>query len=140
VSLEQIESRLPSGFHDAVLNRLCIDFEAAAVYLDLAIDVGSPESATQAEREARRRARLTLTGLQYCVIDPPNEPASAPPGVQTRPPRGARIDIVYGQPSTSPRALPPLADGVSLYSIYVADWNSFIRLAAKHARLDWSDD
>lgn len=84
-----------------------------------------------AEREARRPARITLSGLVFCVIDPPDarDPFDAA--------RAPRIDAGPGEPSTARLALPPLPEGAFLAWIFVADWNAFIRIAARDTALEW---
>src|SRR5713101_1457909 len=115
MTLDEIQKSLPNGFHDAELRSLMIDHEAQQGKLDLLILVGTPDRVTYVEREAYRPARLTLLGLQFCVIDPPE---AAYPYAE----RGSvSIDAGPGQPSTSMRELPSLSDGVFLHWIYVSD-------------------
>jgi hypothetical protein len=99
--------------------------------------VGDLGSAIYAEREARRRGVLTLTGLLYFVIEPPD------PGYPfEESPSG--LDITSdGATSTldTRHALPPLEDGaVFAHYFWVNDWNAFIFVAARGAVFEWDSD
>jgi hypothetical protein len=136
-SFEQIESELPNGFHDALLQRITLDLVSSTAKLDLQLLVGQPDAPTEEEREAYRGATLTLEDLVYFVIDPlaPNGEFSNPAGV-----------IISGGDATNrrnPRSPAPrsaLPEGGFAHWFFVDEWNSFIHVAAQRACLEWDEE
>ena len=131
MTLEELELTLPSGLHDAILLRLAIDYGKRQMSLDLDVDVGDPDAAHETAREARRRACVTLSGLVFCVIDPPDPRYS----FDTAGP--LTIDSGTGEPDGAPGIHQPVPQDAHLAWIFVSRWNAFIRFAAENATLDW---
>ena len=129
MTLEELADTLPNGLHDAELLSLRIDYAQRLLSLDLRLLVGAPDAPSTAGREARRTARVTLRGLVYCVIDPPDARYLRESG------RSLTIDVGSGEPGTAPSALPPVPPGAFLAWIFVAQWNGFIRVAAHDAEV-----
>jgi len=117
VTLDELAASLPGGLHDAKLLSLAIDYPRQRLTLDLRIDVGDPDAPDAAAREARRPVRLVFTGLVLCVVDPPD---SRYPFDRAGP---LTIDAGDGEPSTSPRVLPPVP-------------NAFLRVVARDVQLE----
>jgi hypothetical protein len=133
-SLKEIEDQLPSGFHDAYLEAVTVDFVANAARLDMQLSVGDPDALTSEERDAYRRATLWLTGLVYFVVEAPG------PNGEWWAHDGLRIDAGDARDDSNPaapRPLVPLPNGVFAYWFFVSDWNAFIHVAARKAALEW---
>ncbi len=134
MTLDELARGLPSGLHDAALVRLAVDYEQQSLTIEVRICVGDPDASSDPLREARRPACITLSGLVFCILDPPD----------SRYPFDARgpmvIDAGPGEPSTAPGAHPPVPAGAFLAWIFVSGWNSFIRFAARDAELTWLAD
>jgi hypothetical protein len=64
MTLEELEATLPWGLHDAYLERLQIDWPEAKLVLDVRVMVTEHQDMDQ-------RARITITGLVFCSVDPP---------------------------------------------------------------------
>jgi hypothetical protein len=128
--MELVESLLPNGFHDGVLRRLSVDYAQAALCLEVDFWIGNMENE---DREVYRLGRVTISGLEFLVID--NPIASPGPYVGE-----LIIDGGLGQPSTSPVPLPALGTRSFLYWLFVNEWNSFIRFAGRDAVLEWISD
>jgi hypothetical protein len=131
MTIDELDASLPNGLHDAKLERVAIDFVDRTARLDLDIWVGDDE-----EREAYRRAQVTLSGLLFWVSEPPD------PLHPSSPPRALWIDagpLTDKTPKTQP-ALPNVPRGAFANWIFVRDWNSFIYVAATDADLTWLSD
>ena len=128
MTLDELDALLPSGLHDAKLDRVAINFADRTVRLELNIWVGDDE-----EREAYRRAQVTLSGLLFWVSEPPD------PSYPFASPRPLWIDagpLTDKLPERQP-ALPPVPQGAFANWIFVRDWNAFIYVAAEDANLTW---
>jgi hypothetical protein len=133
-ALKEIENTLLNGFHDALLEGLSIDFAARSATMDIELWVGSLESSAEAEREARRKARLSLDDIIYLVIDPPDSKyLSLEKG-------SLWIDGGIHHEERSPSLPVPmecLPNDAFTRWFFVKDWNSFIYLAARGATFEW---
>ena len=133
-SLKEIDLELPNGFHDAFLEKLTLNYLSNSAELDLELWVGDPDTKTEEEREATRKARLYLNDLLYFVIEPPY------PGYKYTKDRGVGLDAGDAMEDSNPKAPKPqgdLPDGAFAYWFFAGDWNAFIHVAALSARLDW---
>jgi hypothetical protein len=125
MTFEEFITELPNGLHDAALSEIAVSYSAREAVAQIAVNV-TDEEPEQIERDLR----LTLHGLVFLVIDPPdgNYPFAK---------SSLTIDAGSGQPSTSPVALPPIPSDAFLAWIYVYQWNSFIRFAAARVAYEW---
>ena len=125
-----LEKDLPWEFHDAYIEGVTIDWLAET----LALVMRFPMTKNQ---EVERRARVTVTGLFFCSIEPlalgsDDYKHIASEGLWV----GARAGAAKGA-----AGLPPLPDEVFLHHFYVASWNyRTIHVACRDARLDWLED
>lgn len=134
MNLRQIDDELPNGFHDALLEQVTISLVLDRVEIDLQLLVGDPDGATEAEREAYKKARLILSEVVYFVIEPPG------PGSEYSNPKPLRIDAGEAtdeNPPRFPKPLRALPEGAFGYWFFVDSWNSFIHFAARNASLSW---
>ena len=60
-------------FHDAELLSVFVDYAAAELVAVWLICVGNPDAGDGASRERRRQGRLTLSGLTFWVVEPPQD-------------------------------------------------------------------
>jgi hypothetical protein len=77
MTLEELESSLPNGLHDAEVRRISIDYEHRKVTLELAVWVGKMEDPPD-RREAYRDGRIEISGLLFMVIEPPDPSIHSP--------------------------------------------------------------
>jgi hypothetical protein len=133
LSLDELAGSLPNGFHDAELKALAIDFVKREMRLSLDVWIGDLNVPPGDEREAYRLAEVSLTGLVYCVCEPPDAqlPYSRPHGV--------KIDVGAMQELKAPpeMKLPSIGEDAFANWIYSSDWNAFIYVAAQDAQLTW---
>jgi hypothetical protein len=64
MTFDELEATLPWGLHDAYLEGIVIDWPASQ--LELAVRVMMSE-----QQDMDQRAQVTVRGLVYCAIDPP---------------------------------------------------------------------
>lgn len=133
MTLDDLASSLPNGLHDAQLKSVTVNYVAGEARLLLDIWMGDLEAATEAEREKCAQAEIILTGLAFWVCEPPD--SRYPFNIH----RGLRIDTgpVHSLRKPPLTVLPPVPEGLFLNWIFVSDWNAFIYVAARHARLEW---
>jgi hypothetical protein len=131
MTFDDLAISLPSGFHDAELKSLTIDYTKREARLIL--DVWVADDLNSEEREAYRLAEVILSGLLFWVSEPPD----------VRYPfnkaGGKRIDIgpMKLLKERDFVKLPPIPDDAFVNWIFVSDWNAFIYVAAQDAALKW---
>jgi hypothetical protein len=136
MTIEEIEDILPSGFHDASLNALSIDYVKREARFELFVDIGDPDSPEEILREATKPGRLTVTGLLYCIVEPPKPdyPCQETGGLWIN--SGA---IKSSDCKLSAELPMPLPQGAFAHSFFVNDWNASIIVAATDARFEWDE-
>jgi hypothetical protein len=134
---EELERKLPNGFHDAKIFSLELNYAAGTAKFNVSLLVGRPEDSSP-ERQAYQQAMMTVTGLCFCSIGPPSPDY---PFI----PYGNPISV-SGDPA-KPDHLPFLTDlvaklpaGTWCHRFFVHEWNAFIHLAARDVELEWVGD
>jgi hypothetical protein len=127
MTIEELEEKLPHGFHDSYLVGIAVDFLAGTCRIEIDVDHDDPDPDTF------RRIRLVLSGLSLLIIEPPNEQ-----GVLA-----GRDTIWISGSSTSEKMLSNLdsyrqsaPSGSFFYSFSLRDRSSYIHLAATDAKLE----
>src|SRR5205823_4639130 len=120
-----VTSGMPNGFHDAHLLNISVDYRERTLQIDLNWWTGE-ESEIEEVREAYREGTFIVSGLQYFVVESPeNRPLKDGPsdidGFKTR-----DSDIIRA-------SLPNVSSEAFRYSFFVGDWNSFIHFAGTSA-------
>jgi hypothetical protein len=123
-------SQLPNGFHDAFLRRLSVNYTERTLTLDVDFCYGDPDGSSEAEREAYRRGEVVISGLVWCIIEPP---AAQPTAMRSE---GAWIDAGPVSDLKKKPALPEVPAGAFLWWLFNRDSNSFIYIAATDASLN----
>lgn len=83
-----------------------------------------------------RLARISIAGLQYCVVDAPRH-ADA---VQKTMGQGLWIDDGPGIPDNVEVDLPSPPEGCFTHWFFVQEWNAFIHIRGRDAKLVWIED
>lgn len=136
MTLSDVEATLPNGFHDAEIAELVWDYRtnSASFMMELWVAEEGDESP-----EVYRTGRLDLKGIIFIMIDSPS-PRELDPKPYKYASGALQIDGFKTTESMLPN-LAALAATVSLaaspYSFYVANWNSYMHIAAKDAELVW---
>jgi hypothetical protein len=129
VNLGELAKSLPNGFHDSELRRFEMDYTTRQVTCDLDVWIG--RLSTPGERELYRSARLTLGGVAYFSIDPPDE---RDPWLRPGP---VTIDAGIGEPVRGPFKSPAPPVGSFRGYFYVGELNAFVHFVAAEASLEW---
>ncbi|OJH41543.1 hypothetical protein [Cystobacter ferrugineus] len=112
--------------HDAQLLALSVDYEREVLELRLNVQAGNPEAVSEEERESYLPRRMVVSGLQFCVVEPPGDlsllKGFGPPLIDS---------AGEGVPPTSSWSFPVENSAAVMLWIYVSTWNSFIRFAGE---------
>jgi len=134
MSIVDLLESLPNGLHDAKLHSIDIDYVGRTANLDLDVWIGDMSQQGPA-REAYRHGRLTVSGLVYLVMEPPDSRYAFN---QSKP---LRIEFGIGKlaPEACRCTLPTeLPDAAFAFWLYVTNWNSFIHVACTQVTLELS--
>ena len=126
MTIFEIESELPNGFHDAEIQTIRIDYPNLVLEITLDVWIGTMAD-PPSTRETYRMGRLLISGLQYCAMDMPDE------GLAGSGPNALTIDLAKATNVVPPTAL----FGCRLW---VVEWNGFIHIAAQSATFDWTEE
>jgi len=132
-TLTQIEESLPNGFHDALIERVFLDYVERKIVFTMRLWVGDCSSENRDDRETYRNGVLTISQFLLCVVEPPD------PRYPWAEPKALRVSSGAGNPQDQP-FLQDLPAGTFSHWFFVNEWNSFIYVVAKGARLMVSDE
>ncbi len=131
MTIKEIEDALPWGLHDALLERVAIDWLAATVTLSLRVKVTE-------RQDFDRACRIDVGGLVFCSVDPPTVDPSR--GYESVPSGGLWIGAGEGAANEeSAKQLPEIPDGCFLHWMFVRDWNRFIHICGRTATFTWTE-
>jgi hypothetical protein len=133
MTIAKIEATLTNGFHDAFLERLSLDYMRCEARLDVSVWTGDLDAHSEELREARRKGVLTVTGLLYCVMDPPDARSFRQEAEGLWIADSGSVDNA----GLSAKLPHPLPEGAFAHYFFINDWNAFIILVAKDAHFDW---
>ena len=121
MTIQEVDSGLPNGFHDALLHGYRVDLVEKVAIIDIDVFTGDPEASEDAARERYERGRLTLRAVSFVVIEPqdPAYDAKAP----------FLIDLCSPRTDQEER----FADGSFAGAFFSSSTNSFIRFRAREA-------
>jgi hypothetical protein len=132
MTLEELESTLPNGLHDAEVKRIAIDYEVRRATLEIAFWVGDMDDPPE-RREAYKNGRVSISGLLFFVMEPPDPKY---PFMDA----DLRIDGCDMSKNLSSELLRSLPSNSFIRSLWVNEWNAFIHIAATDARVEWLND
>lgn len=134
MTFEELDRQYPNGFVDAELISFSVDYQNRIATLKLNLRRNPPDSESCREYN---RGVLALEGLYYLVIEPPDVDHLR------YPPRALQVDG-YSEDPLQFILLEELKKTLTGHEfccrLYVHDWNSFIHIAARNARLSWVED
>jgi hypothetical protein len=135
MKIQEIEKKLPHGFHDAIIERIALDFSKRNAHVDLDIWVGNEESKEFSEKEKHRKGYLDFIDFEYLAVEPPNEIDFYK--------RKKIIDIVHKDISKSNKFYyamkENLPEGYLLFCFYMWTQSSLICFIAKEVEFNWID-
>ncbi len=129
MTLEQLESTLPNGLHDAEVKRIIVDYDLRQITMDIAVWVGGVDDPPKT-REIYKNARLSISGLLFVVMEPPDPKYPFKSAQLT-------IDTCDVRKNLHGELLESLPADSFFQSLWVNEWNAFIHIAAKEAQISW---
>jgi hypothetical protein len=134
MTFEELEDRLPSGFHDAAIREIKFDFIACSATVSMDILTGGPDDH---DSELYRPGKLRVTPLYLFFIEPPDPKYPFfPDGSHLR------VDgdsVKVGQNTQVDRLLQTLPQNAATYRFFMAKWNSFLYVAGGDVEFSWDD-
>lgn len=136
MTIEEIGDTLPNGFHDSDILGINIDYVRGEVTFLIDVDLTSPDEKVEV---TSRHGELKLTGLLYCVIEPPgysltNEYVPAEDKLWIT---GDSSD--FSELKECPKLPEPIPDGGFRHWFFISSHNFFIYVAAMNAGFQWKD-
>jgi hypothetical protein len=129
MTFEQVEASAPNGFHDAILEKLAVDYQAGIISLSMRLLVGTPG---MEDEEAYSPAELRVNRLLFCAIEPPDPSYPFAPDGNPLDVSGARG---LGDTPEMAKIAAQLPADASCYRFFVEQWNSFIYIAGSDIQL-----
>jgi hypothetical protein len=136
MKLSEIHDLLPNGFHDAEVLQFGWNFVKGTAFFDVSFWISSLEGQ---DSEQRRKGRIELHQILFISFDPPSLRQSDP-----KPYRSSggslQIDGFLADETNFPgfnSHKKEISPDTEIFTFYVSNWNSFIRIAAADANLVW---
>jgi hypothetical protein len=128
-TIEELELRedLPWGLHDATLQSMHIEWLHHRLTLHLRVKVSD-------RQDLDRGARVTVSGLQWVVVDP-----VGPGALEHFDPALVGGYTIDSRPGVAREGLPAVPDSAFAHYFFVVERNAFIHLCARDAAFEWTD-
>ncbi|MCI5148235.1 MAG: hypothetical protein D3916_02335 [Candidatus Electrothrix sp. MAN1_4] len=136
MTLDELYNTLPNGLHDAMVHSFTVDYSKRQARFIISVWVGDLESKDEEAREEYRGGELVLYDVDFFIVETP-DPAYPYHGTSN-----ITIDTGNVESLSQPPAvvLPPIQESMHINWIYVFEWNSFIYVASRSAKLHWNDE
>jgi hypothetical protein len=134
---ELFDNKYPHAtFHDAIIESIKLDYKNKEARLELNVCVGNPDAVEEESRELRCSALLILTGLVFCVVEPPELQFYKDKCNSLLIGDDGKIDTL---PNKYTSNFTPLISELKIcHYFFVSNWNSFIFLGANDAFFHWT--
>jgi hypothetical protein len=133
MTFEELEQKLPNGFHDAATREIDFDFIERSVVIGLDLLMGGPDDLRpEVYRPGRRVAPIYLFFIE------------APDPSYSFVPNGSHLKVdgdfvKVGQSVHVDRLLPMLPESVTKYRFFLEKWNAFLYIAGGDGEFSWDD-
>ncbi len=134
MTFEELDEKLPNGFHDAKIHAINVDFAGRRVVIRMGLLTGLPETESP---EGWRAATLTVQPAYLSFIEPPD--ASYPFMPQGRPLNVDGSPVTMAQGAAIDELLPILPKGATTFRFFLEEWNSFFYISGGGVDLSWDD-
>jgi hypothetical protein len=134
VTFEELEDRLPNGFHDAEIRNINVDFVNRSLVIGMNLHVSEFE---EADSERYRAGTLKVESPFLFFIDPPDAKYHFVPDGSPLNATGNSVKV--GMNASLDRLLPALPLNSTIYLFFLDDWNSSIYLAGAGVKFSWDD-
>jgi hypothetical protein len=134
MTFEELEHRLPNGFHDAAIREIGFDLIGRSAVIGMDILTGGPDDPNP---ELYRPGRLRVTPVYLFFIEPPDPNYPFVPSGSHLKVDGDSVKA--GQNAEVDRLLPTLPQNATTYRFFLEKWNAFLYLAGGDVELSWDD-
>jgi hypothetical protein len=134
MTFEELEDKLPNGFHDAAIREINFDFIGRSVALGMDLLTGGPDDPNP---EVYRPGRLRITPIYLFFIEPPDPNYPFVPNGSHLKVDGDSLKV--GQNAEVDRLLPSLPSSATTYRFFLENWNAFLYLAGASVKFSWDN-
>jgi len=134
MTFEELERKLPNGFHDAEVGKISMDFVNRSVVIGVNVHVGMP---ADADPECYRTGALKVVSPYLFFIEPPDPRYHFVP--DGSPLNASGHSVKLGQNAAVDRLLSVLPSDKTAYLFFLDDWNSSLYLAGGSVEFSWDD-
>jgi hypothetical protein len=134
MTFEELEDKLPNGFHDAAIREINFDFIGRSVALGMDLLTGGPDDPNL---EVYRPGRLRITPIYLFFIEPPDPNYPFVPNGSHLKVDGDSLKV--GQNAEVDRLLPSLPSSATTYRFFLENWNAFLYLAGASVKFSWDN-
>ena len=134
MTFEELEHKLPNGFHDAAIREITFDFVRRSVEVGMDLLMGGPD---EPDPELYRPGKLRVAPVYLFFIEPPDPNYAFVPDGSHLKVYGDSVKV--GQNAEADRLLPTIPQNATTYRFFLEKWNSFLYLAGGGVELFWDD-
>jgi hypothetical protein len=134
MTFEELEEKLPNGFHDSKVRWMKPDFINSSLTVGMELLVGLPDAPNS---EEYRVGTLKVEPFYLFFIEPPDPTYSFRPDGSP-----LNIDGDPAKPGQNPdvdRLLVVLPQDVTSYRFFLIEWNAFVYVAGRSVSFLWDD-
>ena len=135
MTFEEIDRKLPNGFHDAAIRKIELDFVNRSTLIRMDLHAGVPEDSSP---ERYRPGTLKISSPYLFFIEPPDPRYPYIPKGKAFNVDGDSVKV--GQSDAVDRLLPTLPSNATVYRFFLEEWNSFLYLAGASVEFSWDDE
>ena len=136
MTIEEVGDLLPNGFHDSAILGISIDYLRGEVTFLIDVDLTSPDEKIE---PPSRHGELKLTGLLYCVIEPPRHSFERDYLFEADKLWITSDSSDFTVLKERPTLPDPIPDGGFSHWFFINSHNSFIYVAAMDASFEWKN-
>ena len=134
MTFEELEQKLPNGFHDAAIREITFDFIGRSVVVAMDLLTGVPDDP---HPELYRPGKLRVAPVYLFFIEPPDPNYAFVPNGSHLKVDGDSVKV--GQNAEVDRLLPMIPQNATRYRFFLEKWNAFLYLAGGGVELSWDD-
>lgn len=135
MTFEELEEKLPNGFHDAEIRTINIDFLNRSIVVGMNLHASMPGDL---DPERYRPGTLRVVSPYLFFIEPPDSRYHFVPN--GRPLNATGNSVKVGKDAAVDHLLPVLPPNATVYLFFLDDWNSCLYLAGASVEFSWDDD
>jgi hypothetical protein len=136
MTIEEVGNLLPNGFHDSDILGISIDYVRGEVTFLINVDLTSPDEKVEVPS---RHGELKLTGLLYCVIEPPHHSFEKEYIFEEDELWITSDSSDFSVLKECPTLPEPIPDGGFRHWFFISSHNCFIYVAAMDASFLWKN-